>query len=142
MTDVSSAFLADCIDVEPFAASLNRKPVTIRRWMKAPGGLPFIRLGNRRLIHVPTAREWLLSRMRRPNPRRGSRPQKAALDQPACVKPATIDQRLTAKLSNHPARSSRISKTEKPSSPTEAEPPVRVMAARPIVPGSRQITRQ
>jgi hypothetical protein len=28
--------------------------------MNEPNGLPFIQLGNRKIIHIPTAREWLL----------------------------------------------------------------------------------
>jgi hypothetical protein len=62
--------LSDYADLEPFAAQLNRHPRTVRRWMHAPDGLPFVRVGNRILIHLPTASEWILSRMRRPNPRR------------------------------------------------------------------------
>ena len=41
--------------------------------LNQPDGLPSTRLGNRLLIHVPTAREWLIGRMRRPNPRRRER---------------------------------------------------------------------
>jgi hypothetical protein len=41
--------------------------------MNEPNGLPFTQLGNRKIIHLPTAREWLLSRMRRPNPERPRR---------------------------------------------------------------------
>jgi hypothetical protein len=66
-------FLDDYADVDPFAKTVNRHPRTVRRWMNEPDGLPF----NRVLIHIPTAKEWVLSRLRRPNPRtrppRGSR---------------------------------------------------------------------
>jgi hypothetical protein len=62
--------LADYIDLEPFAADLNRHPRTVRRWMNQPDGLPFTRIGNRVLIHIPTAREWMLQRMRHRNQRR------------------------------------------------------------------------
>jgi hypothetical protein len=68
MSDLN--LLADYIDLEPFAAELNRHPRTVRRWMNEPDGLPFTRIGNRVMVHIPTAREWLLSRMRRPNQRR------------------------------------------------------------------------
>jgi hypothetical protein len=40
--------------------------------MNGPDGLPFAKIGNRHLIHIPTAREWLLSRVRQRNPRRRS----------------------------------------------------------------------
>jgi hypothetical protein len=67
----------DCADLDPFAKVVKRHPRTVRRWMTEPDGLPFLKIGNRVLIHLPTAKEWLLSRMRRPNPRtrppRGSR---------------------------------------------------------------------
>jgi hypothetical protein len=65
-------FLKDYADVEPFAAEAKREPRTIRRWMKQPNGLPYVKLGNRVLIHIPTARAWLASRMCHPNPRRVS----------------------------------------------------------------------
>jgi len=68
MTD--NDFLADYLDLEPFAAKVDRNPRTVRRWMYEPDGLPYTRIGNRILIHIPTAREWLFSRMRHPNPRR------------------------------------------------------------------------
>lgn len=54
--------LDDFLDLEPFAAG------TVRRWMNQPDGLPYTRLGNRVLVHIPTARDWLLKRMRRPAP--------------------------------------------------------------------------
>jgi hypothetical protein len=41
--------------------------------MDEPNGLPYTRIGNRILIHIPTAREWIFGRMRRPAPRRGRR---------------------------------------------------------------------
>jgi hypothetical protein len=72
-------FLDDYADVEPFAKVLNRHPRTLHRLMHEPDGLPHVRIGKRVLIHIPTAREWLLSRMKRPNPRRGSRRLRAAV---------------------------------------------------------------
>jgi hypothetical protein len=62
--------LEDFLDLEPFAAQVNRDPRTVRRWMTEPDGLPYSRIGNRILVHMPTAREWILGRMRRPAPRR------------------------------------------------------------------------
>jgi hypothetical protein len=40
--------------------------------MSGPNGLPFVRIGNRVMVHVPTAREWIFGRMRKPNARRPS----------------------------------------------------------------------
>ena len=69
---MSPKVLDDFMDLVPFAAEVARDPRSVRRWMNQPNGLPYTRLGNRLLIHVPTAREWMLSRMRRPNPRAGA----------------------------------------------------------------------
>ena len=57
--------LTDYADLEPFAAQVKREPRTVRRWMNEADGLPYTKLGNRILIHIPTAREWMLSRIRR-----------------------------------------------------------------------------
>jgi hypothetical protein len=65
-------FLADYLDLEPFAAEVDRDPRTVRRWLNQPDGLPYTRIGNRILIHIPSAREWLFARMRHPNRRRQS----------------------------------------------------------------------
>ena len=62
--------LFDYLDLEPFAAEVDRDPRTVRRWMNEPNGLPFTRIGNRILVHIPTAREWIFGRMRKPNARR------------------------------------------------------------------------
>jgi hypothetical protein len=78
---MSPKILDDFMDLEPFAAEVDRDPRTVRRWMNQPNGLPFTRLGNRLLIHVPTARDWMLSRMRRPNPRAGT-PRRRSPSQP------------------------------------------------------------
>lgn len=68
-----TSLLTDYVDLEPFAAEVDRDPRTVRRWINQPNGLPYTRIGNRILIHVPTAREWIFGRMRRPNPKRGSK---------------------------------------------------------------------
>jgi hypothetical protein len=62
--------LDDCLELDEFARKIKRHPRTVYRWTREPGGLPYTRLGNRPIIHIPTAREWLLGRMRNPNPRR------------------------------------------------------------------------
>jgi hypothetical protein len=65
MSDTS--LLLDFIDLELFAKEIDRDPSTVRRWLD--NGLPYSRIGNRILIHVPTARKWILGRMRNRNPR-------------------------------------------------------------------------
>ena len=72
-----SNLLEDYLDLAPFAAEIDRHPRTVRRWMDEPNGLPFTRIGNRILIHIPTAREWIFGRMRRPAPRRTPRTTQA-----------------------------------------------------------------
>jgi hypothetical protein len=69
--------LADFLDLEPFADLVSRDPRTVRRWMDEPDGLPFTRIGSRILVHVPTAREWILGRVRQRNPRRNREPAAA-----------------------------------------------------------------
>jgi len=54
--------LEDFVDFPTFAKQLSRCETTIERWTKKPDGLPYTKVGNRRLIHVPTAREWLMGR--------------------------------------------------------------------------------
>jgi hypothetical protein len=61
--------LADFLEFKAFAVDVNRSVRTVERWTCEPNGLPYTKAGNLRLIHVPTAREWLLERMRRRNPR-------------------------------------------------------------------------
>lgn len=68
MSDTS--LLEDYLDLDAFASEVDRDPRTVRRWMDGADGLPFTRIGNRILIHRPTAREWIFGRMRHPAPRR------------------------------------------------------------------------
>lgn len=56
--------------LDDFADEVEKHPRTVERWTKQADGLPYAQLGNHKIIHIPTAREWLLSRMRNPNPRR------------------------------------------------------------------------
>jgi hypothetical protein len=54
------------VDVEPFAKEVERSPRTILRWMDQ-GGLPYSKIGNRRLIHIESAKAWVRGRMRNPS---------------------------------------------------------------------------
>jgi hypothetical protein len=65
----TAGLLDGYLDIEPFAKEVNRSPRTILRWMDEPNGLPYSRIGNRRLIHVLTARDWVFSRMKNRKPR-------------------------------------------------------------------------
>ena len=52
---------------------VKKHPRTVSRWCKKPDGLPYSTLGNSKIIHIETARQWLFSRMRQRNPRRSKR---------------------------------------------------------------------
>jgi hypothetical protein len=67
---MSDKLLQDYQGLDQFAAEVDRDPRTVRRWMDQPDGLPYTRIGNKILVHIPTAREWIFGRMRRPNARR------------------------------------------------------------------------
>jgi hypothetical protein len=54
------SFLDGYVDLEQFAAQVGRSTRTIRHWMdRADDALPFRQLGNRRLINLQIARDWL-----------------------------------------------------------------------------------
>jgi hypothetical protein len=78
MTDTDN-LLHEFVDLDLFAEQVNRGPRTVRRWIDAPDGLPYARIGCRLMIHIPTAREWLLNRVRQRNPRRRSSNKAGAL---------------------------------------------------------------
>jgi hypothetical protein len=60
MTNVLDGFT----DLKGFAQQIDRCERTVRRWCQEHGGLPHTKMGNRILISVPLAREWLLKRMK------------------------------------------------------------------------------
>jgi hypothetical protein len=70
---MSSNILDDYVDLGPFSKEIGRHSRTVRRWLNQPDGLPYTRIGNRILIHIPTARAWLLGRMRHGAPGRRER---------------------------------------------------------------------
>jgi hypothetical protein len=63
-------FLQDFCELDEFAVDVDVCTRTVDRWINQADGLPCAWFGNRRIIHVPTARQWLLSRVRQANPRR------------------------------------------------------------------------
>jgi hypothetical protein len=62
-----TGLLADFVDSHQLAKELDRCERTIRNWMNEPNGMPYAMLGYTRIIHIPTARKWLMSRMRQRN---------------------------------------------------------------------------
>jgi hypothetical protein len=79
MTDILNTLLADFAEEKDFAKAIKKSERTTKRWRDQPDGLPYTKIGSTVYIHIPTAREWMLARMKRPNPRRDSRPRKANL---------------------------------------------------------------
>jgi len=74
----SPDFLEGCVPAGEFATSLKKTYRTIHRWMSEPDGLPYLKLGRDRYIHIETARQWLFSRRTRrrnsPRPSRAKAP--------------------------------------------------------------------
>lgn len=70
MSSPAPKLLDDWVELDDFADEVRRHPRTVNRWTQQPDGLPYATLGNMKIIHIPTAREWLLGRMHRPNQRR------------------------------------------------------------------------
>lgn len=56
--------------VEELAKELGVTTRTIRRYVDEPDGLPHVTIGRRTRFHKPTVRQWLMDRMKRPNPTR------------------------------------------------------------------------
>jgi hypothetical protein len=57
-----SDLLDDYIDLREFAADVKRHPRSVYRWIVVYG-LPYARVGSRTMIHLPSARRWLESRI-------------------------------------------------------------------------------
>jgi hypothetical protein len=72
-----SDLLAGLVPIGQFAKNIGKCTRTVLRWMEPPDGLPYTRLGNQRLIHPPTARAWLMGRMRNDRHRR-QKPSRSA----------------------------------------------------------------
>lgn len=51
------------------ANGLTKRQVAQMR--SKPDGLPFAKRGRQIIIHMPTARDWLMKRLHHPNPTRG-----------------------------------------------------------------------
>ena len=62
--------LDDYAEVPQVAATFGKCERTILRWMDMPDGLPYAKVGNKRLVHIPSAKEWIFAKLRRANPSR------------------------------------------------------------------------
>jgi hypothetical protein len=60
--------LNDYVTLKQFANDIEKSTRTVARWMDQKDGLPFLKFGRERLVHLPSARRWMLSRVRQRNP--------------------------------------------------------------------------
>lgn len=60
--------LEDWAEEAAFATAIDKHPRTVARYRNCPDGLPYIKLGKTVYIHLPTAKEWMLRRIKRRNP--------------------------------------------------------------------------
>jgi hypothetical protein len=60
------------VTTKELARQVKKHERTVKRWTQEPNGLPYANLGNTTIHHMPTTQEWLLGRLRKPNPRRSN----------------------------------------------------------------------
>jgi hypothetical protein len=53
-----------------FARQVGKSLRTITRMRNEPNGLPYVKFGCTVYVHIPSAKEWLASRLKRRNPPR------------------------------------------------------------------------
>lgn len=70
MASDDAMVLKDWATQEEFAAANGLSVQIVARLRKAKDGLPYRRFGKRVMIHIPTAREWMLKGLITPNPSR------------------------------------------------------------------------
>jgi hypothetical protein len=72
-TSTNPNIFAGLLTPEQFGAKQEPKRTgrTVRTWMKK--GLPYVESLNGRLVDPPTARDWLMGRVRQKNPERRRR---------------------------------------------------------------------
>ena len=57
--------LADFVELGEFAKSIGKTRQTVYRWTHQDG-FPSAKIGNKQLVYIPAAREWLISKVTRP----------------------------------------------------------------------------
>jgi hypothetical protein len=70
MTDSTQSFLAGYQTEPQFAQDADISTRTSSRYRNQPDGLPYVMWGGKVYIPIEPAREWLRSRIKRPNARR------------------------------------------------------------------------
>lgn len=73
VTRPDANILTDYAPEEKFAEANNISIRTAERYRAQPDGLPFVEFGGRIYIPIEESREWLRSRIKRPNHERKSR---------------------------------------------------------------------
>jgi hypothetical protein len=68
MASDDANILAGFVPEDEFATANQIHARTVKRYRDQPDGLPYLIWGNRVYIPTEAAREWLLKRVRRPNP--------------------------------------------------------------------------
>jgi hypothetical protein len=64
---------ADFVELNEFAADIGKHPRTIKRWQNEPDGFPIAKVGLTDYVHIPSARDWLMRKVRSRNPRRAAK---------------------------------------------------------------------
>jgi hypothetical protein len=70
MTDKDCSILDGYVDRQQFAINEGISLRTAERYSSQPDGLPYVVFGGKAYIPIDDAREWLKSRIVRPNRRR------------------------------------------------------------------------
>jgi hypothetical protein len=68
--DTVNTVLAGYVEQVKFAAEVQVSERTVARYRNLPDGLPYLPFGGKIYIPIEEAREWLKSRVKRPNQRR------------------------------------------------------------------------
>jgi hypothetical protein len=59
--------LNDYVTLKQFAGDIGKSTRTVTRWMDN-AGLPFLKFGRERLVHLPSAKRWMFGRVQQRNP--------------------------------------------------------------------------
>jgi hypothetical protein len=58
----------DLVPIERFAADVGKCPRTVLRWIDRPGGLPSVKIGADRFVHLASAKTWIMSQLETRHP--------------------------------------------------------------------------
>jgi hypothetical protein len=96
----------DLASLAEFAKRVGKNPRTVRHWMDR--GLPYLRLGNQRYIHLPSARTWLMAGLRGASTRSAGRVMSELRSHPlADLAPLRVPPELPGRARAADARANR-----------------------------------